>query len=143
MPYLPPELQQHINEYAKPSTHPDWIQGSWSGHAMRNAHELLITSCHTRIRWGYDTFDDERLFNTIPNIMSGQVNHKELVHLINWLFEDGRSERNPIEFVPFGAYDDPIIDDIEFDLAEQTPQYKATQILYNLILTTHIFTANT
>jgi len=142
MPYLPIELQQHINEYAKPVTHPGWRYGSYSGHAMRNAPELLITSCHTRIRWGYNSFDDERLFNTIPNIMSGQVYHKELVALINWLFEDGRSERNPIEFVGLDSYDDPIINnDIEIDWAEQTPQYKATQILYNLILTTHIFTA--
>jgi hypothetical protein len=25
--YLPPELQRHINEYAKPMTRPDWRRG--------------------------------------------------------------------------------------------------------------------
>jgi len=27
--YLPPELQRHINEYAKPCTRPDWKQGCY------------------------------------------------------------------------------------------------------------------
>ena len=37
--YLPPEIQKHINEYAKPATRTDWRMGSFY---LRNIYKLQL-----------------------------------------------------------------------------------------------------
>jgi hypothetical protein len=37
--YLPPEIQYHINGYAKPATRPDWRKGSYF---LRNICKLQL-----------------------------------------------------------------------------------------------------
>ena len=147
MPYLPIELQQHINEYAKPVTHPGWRYGSYSGRAMRNAPELLITSWHTREildthPMGHYIYGEDYLYNTIPNILGGHVDSPDLSDLMDWCSDDDIREMNPIEFLPHISLilGEDIINDIDIYGTEQTPQYNVTNILYNLIMSTHIHT---
>jgi len=44
--YLPPEIQRHINEYAKPVTRPDWRKGSFYLRQICKLHLCYIANMH-------------------------------------------------------------------------------------------------
>ena len=46
---LPPEIQKLINEYAKPLTRPDWIQGSYIHRKIGNRATTLKGHLHGEV----------------------------------------------------------------------------------------------
>jgi len=76
--YLPPEIQKHINEYAKPMTRPDWRKGSYY---LRHNYKLqllyisnmclmykltTLTPYHNIIPYGRLQWNREDIYEIVP-----------------------------------------------------------------------------